>query len=176
MRPRLKTGEDPNEKDRSLPAAGRLRYDGRGRKAQDDSRAKTSAARREGLGRDGNVEGAEAGGIGDDIGLDNLPVGKRKDNRAHKVAMWSHNQSDGAIHQGWPHGSGRSCEGNRASSPLPRAMNLSWRTGPPSGAVDVDHDIGIEDRDEPIDIAGAQRTKKGVHNLALPPKLDGGTL
>ena len=106
----------------------------------------------------------DAFGVGDGVDLDDPAL---DDGEAHH-GEWPSTDGDhcsgGSVHQGRPDqcaGIARAWRATAAAPGSPRGA------GPPAAEVGPQHDIGIEERDEGVEVAPTRRSEEGVDDLAL---------
>src|SRR5262249_41600676 len=113
------------------------------------------------------VKLAEALGADEDIDLGYLPVPDREAHDRERPSTPRHNGSGGPVHQRRPHEREQPPESERLLGHRPCATDLPRYTRGHDTPVSSDHDVGVEQREERVEVTVAGGGEEGADDLLL---------
>jgi hypothetical protein len=120
----------------------------------------------------GQVELAQPCGIHEQIDLDDLAVRDREAGHAERPAISNHDEPRHPVNQRRPHVGGETREGDASLGDGDGATHLPRGAPRPRAAVDAEHDVGVEHRDQRVEGSVARSGEEGVDQLSLAGKID----
>jgi hypothetical protein len=119
------------------------------------------------VGEDGQIEPAQAVGVGKQVDLDDPPARDREAGHRERPSAPSHDESRGAVHERGLSEAGQPRERLHLLGHGRRASDLSGDPRAQGAGVDPKHDVGIEHLEERVEVAAARGREEGVHHFAL---------
>ena len=117
---------------------------------------------------DGEVELGEALGVGERVDLDDLAVAHGERHHRGESPTRHHDRTGGTVDQRRPHVRRQPAVGERARRDLLRAADDAGHVRPARPTVGPQHDVGVEDGDQSLEVAVTRRREERVDDLALP--------